>query len=53
MRGKKNIINIKEKSINLSEKKPEKKEYSISEDIGNINDNEAILEKKESAELSQ
>ena len=50
MRGKKNIINIKESTTRSSEKKMEKKISSFEE---NINDNESIMEKRESIELSQ
>ena len=50
MRGKKNIINIKENITNSSDKKSEKKISSFEE---NLNDNETILEKSESIEFSQ
>ena len=50
MRGKKNIINIKENITNSSDKKSEKKISSFEE---NLNDNETILEKRESIEFSQ
>ena len=53
MRGKKNIINIKENISNKSEHKSEKKISSFDE---NFNDNETNLgkkESKESIELSQ
>ena len=53
MRGKKNIINIKENVSNKSDNKSKKKISSIEE---NLNDNETILGKKESnasIELSQ
>ena len=53
MKRKKNIINLKETSIDSNIKKFEKKSFSISEDIANTNDNDTILEKKESGELSQ
>ena len=48
-RGKKNIINIKENISKSSEKKSEKKVSSFDE---NLNDNETIVEKRESIELS-
>ena len=49
MRGKKNIINIKENTTRSSEKKMEKKISSFDE---NLNDNETVMEKKESIDLS-
>ena len=50
VRGKKNIINIKENLSNSSDKKSEKKISSLED---NMNDNETIAEKRESIEFSQ
>ena len=49
MRGKKNFINIKE-STSTSEKKSEKRLASFDD---NLNDNETIVEKRESVEFTQ
>ena len=50
MRGKKNFINIKESTSNSSDKKSDKRISSFDD---NLNDNETIIEKRESVELSQ
>ena len=52
IRGKKNIINLKEKKIATTERKSEKKISSFDEVI-KTNDNDMILEKTESVEFSQ
>ena len=57
IRGKKNIINLKEKKQATNERKSEKKTSSLDEDIKieneNENDNDMVLEKVESVEFSQ
>ena len=59
IRGKKNIINLKEKKQSSTERKSEKKTSSLDEEIKieneneNGNDNNMILEKTESVEFSQ
>jgi hypothetical protein len=55
VKGKKNIINFKEKKEANTERKSEKKSSSLDEDIkfDNENDNNMILEKTDSVEFSQ